>query len=80
VHKTPDAIFQVDNIEVYKQSNGFATKLQVRKYLGLMTGATWLMVLGSEMSNMNSAHKNSRVSGIASVAWKSSLYVTTPTK
>jgi len=29
-------IFQVDNIEVYKQSNGFATEFQVRKELGLV--------------------------------------------
>jgi len=26
----------MDNIEVYKQAKGFATELQVRKYLGLM--------------------------------------------
>jgi len=26
----------MDNIEVYKQAKGFATELEVRKYLGLM--------------------------------------------
>src|SRR5207248_11534815 len=36
VHKAPDTVFQMDSIEVYKQAKGFATELQVRKYLGLM--------------------------------------------
>src|SRR5438034_415459 len=36
VHEAPDAVLQMDKIEVYKQAKGFATELQVRKYLGLM--------------------------------------------
>src|SRR6266849_10569379 len=38
VHEALDAVLQVDNIEVYKQSQRFATELQVRKDLGLMDG------------------------------------------
>src|ERR1700726_2508404 len=37
-------------------------------------------VLGSEISNGNSGHKTASISGIASVAWKSSSYVTTSRK
>jgi len=36
VHKAFEAILEMNNIEVYKQSNGFATELKVRKDLGLM--------------------------------------------
>ncbi len=36
VDEAPDAVFQMHNIEVYKQSKGFATELKVRKGLGLM--------------------------------------------
>jgi hypothetical protein len=35
-HRAPDVIFQMDNTEVYKQSQRFATELQVRKESGLM--------------------------------------------
>lgn len=38
VDKAPDAIVPMYNIEVYKQSDGFATQLGVRKDLGLMDG------------------------------------------
>jgi len=38
IHKAPDAIFEVNNIEVYKQAQGFTTEFQVRKELGLMNG------------------------------------------
>ena len=31
VHKSSDAVFQMHNIEVYKQPEGFATELKVRK-------------------------------------------------
>src|SRR5215469_7338628 len=36
VYETPNAILEMHNIEVYKQSQRFATQLQVRKDLGLM--------------------------------------------
>jgi len=38
IHKAPDAVFQVDNIEVYKQAERFATQLELGKELGLMDG------------------------------------------
>ncbi len=37
-HEPFDAILEVNDIEVYKQSYGFATELQVRKDLSLMDG------------------------------------------
>ena len=36
VHETLDAIFQMDNTEVYKEADGFATEFEVRKDLDLM--------------------------------------------
>ena len=38
LYKSLDAVFQMDNIEVYKQSDGFTTELEVRKNLGVMDG------------------------------------------
>jgi len=35
-HETFDAILEMNNIEVYKETDGFATELQVRKDLGLV--------------------------------------------
>jgi hypothetical protein len=31
--KAFEAIFEIDNIEVYKQSDGFTTELEIGKYL-----------------------------------------------
>jgi hypothetical protein len=36
VHEALDTVLQVDNIEVYKQSERFATEFEVRKDLSLM--------------------------------------------
>jgi hypothetical protein len=36
VDEAPDAVFQMDNTEVYKQSDGFTTGLEVRKNLRVM--------------------------------------------
>src|SRR5581483_10084209 len=38
VHETLDAVFQMDNVEVYKQSDVFTTELEVRKYLRAVDG------------------------------------------
>jgi hypothetical protein len=38
VHETFDAVFQVHNIEVYKQAERFATEFKVRKELGFVDG------------------------------------------
>lgn len=38
VHKTLDAVFQMDNVEVYKQSDGFTTELEIRKHLRAVNG------------------------------------------
>ena len=32
-YKAFEAIFEMDNIEVYKQSDGFTTELEIGKYL-----------------------------------------------
>jgi hypothetical protein len=40
VHKAPYAIFQMYNIEVYKQSDGFTTELEVRKDFAWWTRET----------------------------------------
>jgi hypothetical protein len=36
VYEALNAVSQMDNIEVYKQSNGFTTELEVRKNLRVM--------------------------------------------
>jgi hypothetical protein len=33
-----DAVLETDNIEVYKQSDGFTTELEVRNNLGVVDG------------------------------------------
>jgi len=46
----------MDNIEVYKQAKGFATELQVRKYLGLMDrrDAIYRFELGDDQADSKS--------------------------
>jgi len=36
LHKSLDSVFQVNNIEVYKQPDGFATKFEVGNHLSMV--------------------------------------------
>jgi hypothetical protein len=59
VDKALDAILQTDNIEVYKQSNGFTTELEIRNDLRMVDGRNRLHGFDSTTTK-SSANKSMR--------------------
>lgn len=80
VDEAPDAVFQVDYMEVYKQSERFATQLQVRKELGLMDRAKSVHGFDFDYDKIgdNEVHAIAKVKLLASIHyWKAHLCLRT---
>ncbi len=79
IHVALDAVFRMDKVEVYKQSNGFTTELKVRKHLGLVNWGNPIhrlqfndhQVFGQKVNSVAAFELDTFVSG-----WKRDLTMT----